>query len=179
MEKIETRIGEALEETIRTIKNHLKGPFPVFHEISIRHPIPLSPERIYTSKTGSDQKQGATFRLTLTPQNLYKTTITTKYKDTKVDHTHAKIYTYALFGVLISNTKKRAPSLFITPDTKLTKRELEILRRSADGQTALSISEKLSLSPHTVNSHINSATRKLRCRNKPQAIALAAILELL
>ncbi|MBG5259514.1 hypothetical protein I5I45_11200 [Pseudomonas aeruginosa] len=50
---------------------------------------------------------------------------------------------------------------------------------SACGEIARSISGYLNISLHTVNTHISSAIKKLGCKNKPQAIAIATTLGIL
>ncbi|MBH9105313.1 helix-turn-helix transcriptional regulator, partial [Pseudomonas aeruginosa] len=78
-----------------------------------------------------------------------------------------------------SEVVKRYPDLFVRLEKVLTKRELEVLRMSACGEIARSISGYLNISLHTVNTHISSAIKKLGCKNKPQAIAIATTLGIL
>ncbi|MGC1331053.1 autoinducer binding domain-containing protein [Pseudomonas sp.] len=56
----------------------------------------------------------------------------------------------------------------------LSKREVEVLRWSAQGKTAGDIGAILSLSERTVNFHISSAVKKLGMGNKTAAIVHAA-----
>lgn len=53
----------------------------------------------------------------------------------------------------------------------LTKRELDVVRWTAQGKTSLEIAELLSLSEHTVTAHMNNAMRKLDCVNRAQLVA--------
>ena len=61
----------------------------------------------------------------------------------------------------------------MTVDRKLTPRELECLRRIADGQTTLEIACALGLSRHTVDHYIGTACHKLRARTRAQAVVIA------
>ena len=56
---------------------------------------------------------------------------------------------------------------------KLTKREKEILQLIADGMTTHQISEKLSISDYTVNSHRKNLLSKSQCKNATQLIKWA------
>lgn len=62
----------------------------------------------------------------------------------------------------------------LTPIPKLSERELEVLKWSADGKTAAVIARILSLSTSTVNFHIRSVITKTNAANKAGAIAIAA-----
>lgn len=53
----------------------------------------------------------------------------------------------------------------------LSERELECLRWTADGKTSSEISTILSLSEHTINHYLISATKKLDAVNRTQAVA--------
>lgn len=55
----------------------------------------------------------------------------------------------------------------------LTKRELEVVRWTAQGKTSVEIAELLSISEHTVNAYMNNAMRKLDCVNRTQLVAKA------
>lgn len=57
---------------------------------------------------------------------------------------------------------------------KLTERELEVLKWSADGKTAADIARILTLSTSTVNFHIRSVIAKTNASNKAGAVAIAA-----
>jgi LuxR family transcriptional regulator, quorum-sensing system regulator SolR len=62
---------------------------------------------------------------------------------------------------------------------RLTLREKEVLRWTADGKTAYEIGRILSLSVATINFHLNKAVAKLDAVNKTQAVVKAVILRLL
>ena len=62
---------------------------------------------------------------------------------------------------------------------RLTARELECLRLTAQGLTAKQIAHRLGRAVGTVNLHLNLAIRKLGARNRVQAIARAAHYHLL
>ncbi|NTB96642.1 LuxR family transcriptional regulator [Agrobacterium tumefaciens] len=53
----------------------------------------------------------------------------------------------------------------------LTKRELDVVRWTAQGKTSVEIAELLSISEHTVNAYMNNAIRKLDCVNRTQLVA--------
>jgi LuxR family transcriptional regulator len=61
----------------------------------------------------------------------------------------------------------------------LSYQELRILRFTADGMTAENIASKIFLAKSTIDFHIKNITRKMNCRNKTQAIAKAALMNLL
>lgn len=62
---------------------------------------------------------------------------------------------------------------------RLTPREVEVMRWTADGKTTYEISRILVLSISAVNFHINNAVVKLDATNKTQAVVKAAMLGLL
>lgn len=53
----------------------------------------------------------------------------------------------------------------------LTQRQTEVLALVAEGAGTAEISERLSISPTTVRSHVTSTCRKLKARNRAQAVA--------
>jgi len=55
----------------------------------------------------------------------------------------------------------------------LTEREREVLDLIASGATNREIAGKLYLSPHTVKEHTSSLYRKLKARNRAEAVQLA------
>jgi LuxR family transcriptional regulator, quorum-sensing system regulator SolR len=61
----------------------------------------------------------------------------------------------------------------------LTERELEVLRWTADGKTALDVAELLNITERTVNYHITRCLKKLQVNNKLSATVRAAMLGLL
>jgi DNA-binding CsgD family transcriptional regulator len=75
--------------------------------------------------------------------------------------------------------KKLLPKMQPSVETKLTPREVEILRWTADGKTSYEISIILSISERTVNFHINNVFSKLNINNKTAAVVQAVILGLI
>ncbi|QDQ25972.1 LuxR family transcriptional regulator [Chitinimonas arctica] len=73
-------------------------------------------------------------------------------------------------------TRILAPKLGIEVKVRLTQREVEILKWTADGKTAGEISAILSLSENTVNFHIKNAVAKLDASNKTAAVVRAAMM---
>lgn len=71
------------------------------------------------------------------------------------------------------------PKLLPEATAKLSKREIEVLRWTADGKTAGEISSILKISERTVNFHINNVITKLNTTNKTAAAVKAAMLGLL
>lgn len=55
----------------------------------------------------------------------------------------------------------------------LSPREVELLERVVLGETEPEIAERLSISPHTVRTHIKNIYRKLRVRSRAAAVRLA------
>jgi len=62
---------------------------------------------------------------------------------------------------------------------RLTARQLECLRRIADGETSAEIAESLGLSKRTIDHYVQFACAKLGVRNRAQAVAQAIQLELI
>ncbi|WP_202413517.1 autoinducer binding domain-containing protein [Duganella sp. CY15W] len=81
----------------------------------------------------------------------------------------AHLYLSPLF-----TSKLASPSM-----DKLTVREVEVLRWTADGKSASEIAEILSLATDTVNFHVKNVVRKLCTANKTAAVAKAALLGML
>jgi LuxR family transcriptional regulator len=68
------------------------------------------------------------------------------------------------------------PKLLPEADTKLSNREIEVLRWTADGKTAGEIASIMKITERTVNFHINNAATKLNAANKTSAAVKAAML---
>jgi LuxR family transcriptional regulator len=64
-------------------------------------------------------------------------------------------------------------------DTRLTEREIEVLKWSADGKTSREIAQILIISVDTVNFHVRNAITKLGASNKTSAVVRAAMSGLL
>lgn len=56
---------------------------------------------------------------------------------------------------------------------ELSSRELEILNLTADGKSNAEIAEKLMISVHTVKAHIGNIIKKLRAKDRVNAVAIA------
>jgi DNA-binding NarL/FixJ family response regulator len=59
------------------------------------------------------------------------------------------------------------------PSTPLSEREREVLSLIASGATNKEIAQRLYLSPHTVKEHTSSLYRKLKARNRAEAVQRA------
>lgn len=57
---------------------------------------------------------------------------------------------------------------------QLTKREFDVLRRLADGDSTRDIAQRLNYSERTVKNIVHDLLAKLNCRTRAQAVALAA-----
>jgi DNA-binding CsgD family transcriptional regulator len=71
----------------------------------------------------------------------------------------------------------RRNSLAVTKN--LTKREIEVVKWTAQGKTSSEIAAILSLSDHTVNAYMNNAIKKLECVNRTQLVAKAIRMKLI
>jgi LuxR family transcriptional regulator len=79
---------------------------------------------------------------------------------------------FSLSRVLVSEVMTKFES-------KLTTREIEVLKWAADGKTSAEISKILSISETTANFHVKNAIVKLHASNKTAAVVRAAMLGLL
>lgn len=79
----------------------------------------------------------------------------------------------AAFRVLVPASEE-----FIAPP-KLTERELEVLKWTMEGRTAWEVGAELKVSERTAVFHLHNAMRKLRCKNKYQAVLAGIRLGLL
>lgn len=59
------------------------------------------------------------------------------------------------------------------PDYGLTEREKDVLREMTEGRTQKEIADKLFISPHTVNTHIQHIYKKLHVHSGVEAVAKA------
>jgi LuxR family quorum-sensing system transcriptional regulator SolR len=70
-------------------------------------------------------------------------------------------------------------TMFGDPNSKLTAREIEVLRWTADGKTASEVGLIMEISERTVNFHVGNSLVKLNATNKTSAVIKAAMLGLL
>jgi DNA-binding NarL/FixJ family response regulator len=68
---------------------------------------------------------------------------------------------------------RRAPPVGAAVASKLTKRELEVLRLLAEGCVQAEIARRLFITPKTVGTHLEHVLRKLGVRSRAQAVAVA------
>jgi ATP/maltotriose-dependent transcriptional regulator MalT len=94
-----------------------------------------------------------------------------------------KRYLDDLENSLEEMTKKKTSVLFECPNGEihfnLTGREIEVLDLIAQGFTNTEISKIISISPHTVKSHVIHIFNKLGVNDRTQASVLAARLKLI
>jgi LuxR family transcriptional regulator len=81
----------------------------------------------------------------------------------------------AHFGMSRCLTSKLMPEA----DVVLSKREVEVLRWTAEGKTSAEVAEILRIAARTVNFHMNNAVTKLNASNKTAAAIRASVLGLL
>lgn len=81
----------------------------------------------------------------------------------------------AHFGMSRSLTSSMLPEAEVT----LSKREIEVLRWTAEGKTSGEVADILRISERTVNFHINNSLAKLNASNKTAAAIRASVLGLL
>lgn len=62
---------------------------------------------------------------------------------------------------------------------RLTQREIEVLRWTADGKTSREVGQIMAISERTVNFHINNSLEKLGANNKTSGVIKAAMLRLI
>lgn len=68
---------------------------------------------------------------------------------------------------------RRVAVASIAADPGLSDRELDVLALMSDGCCNATIAEQLTISPHTVKSHISRVLAKLQCSNRVQAVVRA------
>lgn len=78
-----------------------------------------------------------------------------------------------MIGLHAYDVYERMKRSEMLPSRTLTKRELEVIRWTAQGKTSAEIGQILSLSDHTVNAYMNNAIKKLDCVNRTQLVAKA------
>ncbi|WP_254786706.1 LuxR C-terminal-related transcriptional regulator [Methylomonas sp. LWB] len=76
----------------------------------------------------------------------------------------------------IALSRNLLPKLLPEADTKLSNREIAVLRWTADGKTAGEIASIMKITERTVNFHISNAATKLNATNKTSAAVKAAML---
>ena len=84
---------------------------------------------------------------------------------------YALFISHHLHGLVAQNLPEPVPH---SCKPRLSVRELEVLRLSADGKTAYEIAKILSLAERTINFHVHSAIQKLGVNNKIAAVIAAA-----
>ncbi|OAI02070.1 LuxR family transcriptional regulator [Methylomonas methanica] len=76
----------------------------------------------------------------------------------------------------IALSRRLLPKLLPEADTKLSNREVAVLRWTADGKTTGEIASIMRITERTVNFHIGNAAAKLNAANKTSAAVKAAVL---
>jgi DNA-binding NarL/FixJ family response regulator len=95
-----------------------------------------------------------------------------------IDRTwNARRIVSAVHGIADDPAAVRAPAS--RPGLHLSVREREVLALMAHGKTNREIALRLCLSPHTIKQHTCSAYRKLRARNRAEAVTRAMALGLI
>ena len=84
----------------------------------------------------------------------------------------AKMATEGMLRMAASQRPNEVP-------VRLTAREVEVLRWTADGKTSQEVGQIMAISERTVNFHINNSLLKLGANNKTSGVIKAALLRLL
>jgi LuxR family quorum-sensing system transcriptional regulator SolR len=84
----------------------------------------------------------------------------------------AKMATEGMLRMAAAQRPQEAP-------IRLTAREIEVLRWTADGKTSQEVGQIMAISERTVNFHINNSLLKLGANNKTSGVIKAALLRLL
>lgn len=77
-----------------------------------------------------------------------------------------------LLAAYLQHTRKK-PKILSGNNTKLTKRELQILQLAATGASNVDIASSLNLSSHTVKTHFYNLFKKINAVNRMQAVIWA------
>ena len=82
------------------------------------------------------------------------------------------LFTFAGLAIERIDTLVRKPEKFET-NTRLSERELSVLRLISCGHSNVEVAAHLKIGPETVKHHIKRAMRKLKARDRAQAVASA------
>ena len=93
-------------------------------------------------------------------------------KDASNEELLSAIRTIAAGGQAFSREIKTQLKKEPTPP-ELTKRQLEILTSTVNGQASDAIAAKLGISAYTVNQHLDAIRKKLGAANRAEAVAIA------
>ena len=75
--------------------------------------------------------------------------------------------------------RRLTPKLMPEAEVTLSKREIQVLRWTAEGKTSSEVADILRIAERTVNFHITNAIIKLNASNKTAAAIRASVLGLL
>jgi LuxR family transcriptional regulator len=160
-----------------TVKNGLRSLFPIVWSEDFASPDQAFWEEAYSfglrvgwAQSARDAK-GAVGMLTLARSGKAFSPTELRNKAFKMTW----LSQVAHQGLSQRLTAKLIPEIGI----KLSRRETDVLRWTAEGKTSGEISMILSISERTVNFHINSAIAKLNVSNKTAAAVRAAVLGML
>jgi transcriptional activator SdiA len=93
------------------------------------------------------------------------------------DETELRLQT--LMALSLSSLLRMEDEMVMAPEMKFSKRELEILKWTAEGKTSAEISIILSISENTVNFHQKNMQKKFNAPNKTQIACYAAAIGLI
>lgn len=108
-------------------------------------------------------------------------TLSRSHEDLSESELHAKtpemcwLVQLAHFGMSRCLTSSMMPEADVT----LSKREIDVLRWTAEGKTSSEVADILRIAERTVNFHLSNAVTKLNATNKTAAAVRAAVLGLL
>ena len=117
-----------------------------------------------------------------TSEVVYALTVGHDFTDRRMDLLQQQKHIETLQNALYRAAQSDFESIYIPdnrPATNLTERELQVLRLMANGLTNNDISGILSLSPHTVKTHVINIFNKLGVNDRTLASTLAVRLNLI
>jgi DNA-binding NarL/FixJ family response regulator len=89
-----------------------------------------------------------------------------------IEHSVADTLTAQLRSML--EERGDATSEIVDPGSKLSKRQLEVLKLLGEGKTNAQIAEAIFRSPHTVKLHVSAILKQLNLKSRTQAALLAS-----
>jgi DNA-binding CsgD family transcriptional regulator len=89
-----------------------------------------------------------------------------------IEHSVADTLTMQLRSML--EERGDATSEMVDPSSKLSKRQLEVLKLLGEGKTNAQIAEAIFRSPHTVKLHVSAILKQLNLKSRTQAALLAS-----
>jgi len=163
---IDPTVAHGLNSSLPVVWNErLFGTAPTFWEDAKGHGL------LVGWAQSSVDVHGAVGMLTLARSNEPLTTLELREQMPRMQW----LARMATEGMLRMVAGRRPPE----PPIRLTAREVEVLRWTADGKTSHEVGQIMAISERTVNFHINNSLLKLGANNKTSGVIKAAMLRLL